>query len=94
MFDVCCHQKEASIVVHQERQGFRVDTRFYLVGHGVQHEHGLVAAISLHEGSFDILGVGDGARLAIASKNDVIEARKEAIQNSIAPGYRPHFAQN
>ena len=30
---------------------FKVDAQFYLVGHGVQHEHRLLAAISLHEGS-------------------------------------------
>ena len=35
---------------------------------------------------FDILGAGDGARLAVASKNEVLEARKEAIQTT---GYRP-----
>ena len=51
MFDVCCHCKETSIEVHQERQRFKVDAWFYLVGHGVQHERGLVAAISLREGS-------------------------------------------
>ena len=48
MFD---HQKETSIEVHQERRVFKVDARFYLVGHGVQHERRLVAAISHREGS-------------------------------------------
>ena len=35
---------------------------------------------------FDILGAGDGARLAVASKNEVLEARKEAIQTCSNPG--------
>ena len=35
---------------------------------------------------FDILGAGDGARLAVASKNEVLEARKEAIQTRSNPG--------
>ena len=37
---------------------------------------------------FDILGSGDGTQLGVASENDVLEARKEAIPNSIEPGYR------
>ena len=46
MFDVCCHQKETSIEVHQEGRQFKVNARFCLVGHGVQHKCRLVAAIS------------------------------------------------
>ena len=42
---------------------------------------------------FDILGAGDGTQLGVASENDVLEARKEAIPNSIEPGYRPRFAR-
>ena len=34
---------------------------------------------------FNILGVGDGARLTVASKNELLEARKEAVQTSIEP---------
>ena len=30
----------------------------------------------------------------MASENDVLEAHKEAIQNSIEPGYRPRFVRN
>ena len=36
---------------------------------------------------FDILGAGDGTQLGVASENDVLEARKEAIPNSIEPEY-------
>ena len=48
MFDVCCHRKETSIEVHQERPDKKTQTQ-----------------------------------LTVASENDVLEARKEAIQNSI-----------
>ena len=51
MFDVCCHRKETNIEVRQERRQFKVDARFYLVSHGVQHERRLVGATSLREGS-------------------------------------------
>ena len=43
---------------------------------------------------FDILGAGDGTQLGVASENDVLEARKEAIPNSIEPGCRLRFARN
>ena len=43
---------------------------------------------------FDILGAGNETGLTVASKNDVLEVRKEAIQNSIEPGCRPRFSWN
>ena len=36
---------------------------------------------------FNNLGAGDGAGFTVASKNKLLEARKEAVQNSIEPGY-------
>jgi hypothetical protein len=33
-----------------------------------------------------ILGAGGGAGFPLASKNEVLEARKEAVQNLIEPG--------
>ena len=52
MFAVCCHRKETSIEVHQERRQFKVDARFtWWVMAGVQHKRRLVATTSLREGS-------------------------------------------
>ena len=51
MFDTCCHRKEFSVDVHQEERLFKVDAKIYLVGHGVQDDRGLVAALNLRESS-------------------------------------------
>ena len=43
---------------------------------------------------FDVLRAGDGAHLTVAGKNEIIEPRKETIQNHFEPGCRPRFARN
>ena len=54
----------------------------------VQYNWRLVVIVVLRKGSslwFDAPGASDGASLTVASKNDVLEACKKAVQSSIEP---------
>ena len=69
---------------------FNVDARFYLAGHGVEHNCRLVATVVLREGTSlcltsmePVMELDSLWRARTMFLN--LEARKEAVQNSTEP---------
>ena len=102
MFDICYHQKESNIDVHQEGRRFKVDVQIFLVVmySGTTIDLWLPSFFVKVAHLFNILGTGDGAGLTVASKNELSSQRSHTkldraqVETSLRSEKLRHLSQH